>query len=366
MGFNDNSLNGNLDRAEHQADARSDLVFSKRFTEVDQFAEFLPYRQYQMVQLSCGSFQSEFLGVRVGNLYFTRVSAYPSVQTVGPKQGGSSHLAFALVWVAQEGNFCSHGRPLNFQTDLYGFDMQREAHLVIPPGGIMTNMFVPTKLFQACASQLQRCDLDDRFFATNHATLLPDRMGQIKAYLQEIFWLAQHNPDWLQQPHVSELVANDFVPLLVRSIPTNGKKPALKPFRRASLVARAEQEMVDCLEEPLTLKELAQRLESSSSALSYGFQDLFGMSPMRYLKVRRLNAVRRLLKARDPQQTSVIALAGRFGFWNTGHFARDYKAMFGELPSETLAATFSPDPGFKYIQADPEGKISKSNLFISK
>jgi len=316
-------------------------VFSYRCTDIDRFSEFLPYRQYQMVQLGCGSFQSQFLAVRVGDLSFTQVSAYPSLQTIGPKQGGAAHLAFAIVWAAQEGQFCSHGQPLNPQTDLYGFDMQREAHLVTPPEGMMTNMFVPKPLFQACASQLQRYDLDDRFLATNHATLLPDRMGQIKAYLRQLFWLAQHQPDWLQQPHISELVAHDFVPLLVRSIPMKGTdKPALKPFRRAQLIERAEQEMVGSLEQPLTLKELAQRLRTSSSALSYGFQDLFGLSPMRYLKVRRLNAVRRHLKASNPDQTRVSILANRFGFWNTGHFARDYKAMFGELPSQTLAASF--------------------------
>ncbi|NEP74901.1 MAG: AraC family transcriptional regulator, partial [Okeania sp. SIO2G4] len=84
------------------------------------------------------------------------------------------------------------------------------------------------------------------------------------------------------------------------------------------------------------LKQLAQNLESSSSALSRGFKELFGMSPMRYLKVRRLNALRQRLKVSDPENSTITTLAGQFGFWSAGHFARDYKAMFGELPSETL------------------------------
>ncbi|MBP0021485.1 MAG: helix-turn-helix domain-containing protein [Cyanobacteria bacterium SBLK] len=264
------------------------------------------------------------------------MSTNSSLQSVGSKEN-LSHLSFTIILATKDGHFCSHGHPLNLQTDLSGFDMQREVHFITPPEGIMAHIFVPTQLFQTCASQLQRDDLGDRFLATNYATLLPDRMGQLKAYLQELFRVVQHKPGWLQQPHIAKLVAEDFVPLLVRSIPLQGKaKPALKLFRRAPLVVRAEKEMTNCLEQPLTLKELARRLGSSSSALSYGFKDIFGMSSMRYLKVRRLNAVRRYLKAGDPGRHTVETFANQFGFWNSGHFAKDYKTLFGELPSETL------------------------------
>ncbi|MEM9539277.1 MAG: helix-turn-helix domain-containing protein [Cyanobacteria bacterium P01_E01_bin.42] len=316
---------------------KRNLLICESFTDVDRFSEFLLYRRYQIVQLSGSLLQSKFLVVQIGNLYFTQVSNSSSIQTIGSKHEGSSYLTFTLIWAARGGHFCSHGQPLNLQTDLCSFDMKREAHLILPPDGIMTNILVPIKLFRTCASQLQRDDLGDRFLTTNHATLLPDRMGQLKAYLQELFWLAQHKPDWLQQPHISKLVVEDFVPLLVRSIPLQRTtKTALKSFRRAPLVARAEKEMGNCLQQPLTLKELARRLGSSSSALSYGFKDLFGMSPMRYLKVRRLNAVRRYLKAGDPEHHTVEVFANQFGFWNSGHFAKDYKTLFGELPSETL------------------------------
>ncbi|MGD1704714.1 hypothetical protein [Dapis sp. BLCC M229] len=63
---------------------------------------------------------------------------------------------------------------------------------------------------------------------------------------------------------------------------------------------------------------LAENLESSSSALSYGFQDLFGLSPMRYLKVRRLHAVRQHLKASEPESFSIAILASKFWFCNSG------------------------------------------------
>ncbi|AFY55413.1 DNA-binding domain-containing protein, AraC-type [Rivularia sp. PCC 7116] len=100
------------------------------------------------------------------------------------------------------------------------------------------------------------------------------------------------------------------------------------------MIAQAEQEMLSSFEKPLTLKQLAQKLGSSSSALSYGFKELFGMSPMRYLKVRRLNALRQRLKASYPEDCTITMLANQFGFWSAGNFARDCKDMFGELPSQ--------------------------------
>ncbi|RQH04340.1 AraC family transcriptional regulator [Okeania hirsuta] len=50
-------------------------------------------------------------------------------------------------------------------------------------------------------------------------------------------------------------------------------------------------------------------------------------------------ALRQRLKVSDPENSTITTLAGQFGFWSAGHFARDYKAMFGELPSETLQKT---------------------------
>ena len=313
----------------------SSQIISGRFTDVEQLTEFLIYSHMEMIQLSRGSFQSKFLSTKIGDLYFTRISANQSIQAWGPKKQG--YLNFELVWGVIGGNCSAHGQPLCPQTDLYGFDMQRGTGFVTPQVVMTLGIFIPVGIFEACANDLQRYDLDDRFFAMNHVTILPDRMGEIKDYLRELFWLVQHKPDWLNQPHVQQLVANDIVPLVIQAIPIQGSStPTLKPSRRTKLIAQAELEMVAHLEKPLTLKELAKRLGSSSSALSYGFQDLFGMSPMRYLKVRRLNAVRRCLKARDPDSCSVQRLANQFGFWNPGHFARDYRLMFGELPSTTL------------------------------
>jgi hypothetical protein len=68
----------------------------------------------------------------------------------------------------------------------------------------------------------------------------------------------------------------------------------------------------------------------------YGFREVYGSSPMAYLKTLRLYAVRTQLQQAEATTTAIAEIAKRFGFRSLGHFSRDYKTMFGELPSETL------------------------------
>ncbi|NES20735.1 MAG: AraC family transcriptional regulator [Symploca sp. SIO3E6] len=63
------------------------------------------------------------------------------------------------------------------------------------------------------------------------------------------------------------------------------------------------------------------------------------MCPKNLLEVHLLNAIRQRLKASDPESCTIGVLAGQFWFYSPCHFTRDYKTMFGELPSETLQKT---------------------------
>jgi AraC family ethanolamine operon transcriptional activator len=76
----------------------------------------------------------------------------------------------------------------------------------------------------------------------------------------------------------------------------------------------------------------------SERTLEYAFRELVGVTPVRYLKLRRLNQVRRALRAPEAGARSVTEIALRAGFYDLGRFAGEYRALFGELPSQTLAA----------------------------
>ena len=71
-------------------------------------------------------------------------------------------------------------------------------------------------------------------------------------------------------------------------------------------------------------------------ALQYAFRKDLGCTPQDYLRRVRLDLARQSL--RDGSAQSVGDAAARFGFFNPGRFASDYRQVFDENPGQTLAA----------------------------
>ena len=102
-------------------------------------------------------------------------------------------------------------------------------------------------------------------------------------------------------------------------------------------IARASMEFADQhVGEYLSVQQLAAAAGVSERTLRDAFQHCFGLAPVQYLNRRTLHQVRRCLEAADPSVATVTEIATQFGVWQLGRFARDYRFLFGELPSETL------------------------------
>jgi AraC family ethanolamine operon transcriptional activator len=106
--------------------------------------------------------------------------------------------------------------------------------------------------------------------------------------------------------------------------------------RRAAV--RRVEEFLDAHEAELpSLAELCAIAGVGERTLEYAFHAELGMPPIRYLRMRRLNHVRRELREAERGTTRVTDVAMRWGFWQLGRFATEYRALFGERPSQTLA-----------------------------
>jgi AraC-like DNA-binding protein len=89
------------------------------------------------------------------------------------------------------------------------------------------------------------------------------------------------------------------------------------------------------LDAPITVADLVAVSGIAGRTLFEHFRAFEGISPMRYLRERRFEQVRRQLMSALPDDT-VTVIALRWGFSHMGRFATDYRARFGETPSATL------------------------------
>jgi AraC family ethanolamine operon transcriptional activator len=97
-----------------------------------------------------------------------------------------------------------------------------------------------------------------------------------------------------------------------------------------------------------SIASLCRKLRVSRRTLQRSFQELLGMGPSTYFRIRALNAVRRALAAAPPHPGVVARLAVDHGFWHLGRFAQHYRELFGERPSDTLRASKSGASELKF------------------
>ncbi|MDE1168907.1 MAG: helix-turn-helix domain-containing protein [Pseudomonas sp.] len=114
---------------------------------------------------------------------------------------------------------------------------------------------------------------------------------------------------------------------------------------RGALQRRSEERLImkrvfewsaDVPDETLNLMELARIAGVPLRHLQHAFKAFTGMAPAQWLRLRRLNSAHRELLQRSPNQTTVAEVAMHWSFWHLGRFSSSYRALFNELPSETL------------------------------
>ena len=85
------------------------------------------------------------------------------------------------------------------------------------------------------------------------------------------------------------------------------------------------------------MSSFCQIARVSERTLQYAFMERYGIPPNVFVKRWKLNSARRLLSQSNPSSHSVAEICTRLGFQHPSQFTQDYKHLFAELPSQTLA-----------------------------
>jgi len=107
--------------------------------------------------------------------------------------------------------------------------------------------------------------------------------------------------------------------------------PTVAPWQ----VRRAEAYIEANWAEAFSIEDLSSEIGVSSRSVFETFKTFRGYSPMAFLKSVRLRQARKMLET-PAADTTVSRVSLLCGFQNLGHFAKDYRDAYGELPSVTL------------------------------
>jgi AraC family transcriptional regulator, ethanolamine operon transcriptional activator len=122
--------------------------------------------------------------------------------------------------------------------------------------------------------------------------------------------------------------------ILLDGLETDAASSRVAPSPVRRRVARAAEEVLRArLDDPPSLRELCEVLGVPERTLHHAFHEGFGMAPKAYFRALRLSAAHgRLRRGKGP----VTEVAADLGLFHFGRFSAEYRAMFGEPPSETL------------------------------
>ena len=149
--------------------------------------------------------------------------------------------------------------------------------------------------------------------------------------------LAKTAPDILAKPEVARAIEGALTETMVFCLAADHSEQVRNVHRHRARVMRRLEDIVRAKsEETLYMAELCAAVGATYWTLRDCCLEYLGMSPKRYLWVRRMNLARLALSSADSEKTTVTEIATNYGFWELGRFSVAYRSLFGEPPSAAL------------------------------
>ena len=119
------------------------------------------------------------------------------------------------------------------------------------------------------------------------------------------------------------------------------------------VMARFEQWLAANGDRPAYLAEICAALGVSQRTLNLCCREHLGVSPTRYLWLRRMHLTRHSLSRAEPAETTVSTIAMNHGFWELGRFSVAYRRLLGSRPERRCERLTTRGPS-------PAGRLSLS------
>ncbi|CAK6689870.1 hypothetical protein BBFGKLBO_00704 [Synechococcus sp. CBW1107] len=300
----------------------------------------------RLLQLSNGRLSGNLITRQLGPLRLLRLQANRCLHVTGGKPRDRRMIALSLLPDRNAPPLRAHGTAIGADV-LFGLDPQKDVHLSTPERMDLAVVMLNPGMLTGWSSGQGSLDLESEPFRFNVLPIDDTSREPLQRWLlNQLSFQAEASASPVMAATSSdpEGGGDGLVPLLVDVLEQGLRQRGCpeRPPARIELVKQLQRWAEENPLEPISLGSLCRQVYVGRRTVIQGFQEHLGMGPMAYFKLQRLHGVRRGLLEAQPGDATISGLAASWGFLNPGHFARDYRRLFGELPS----ATFARSPGF--------------------
>jgi AraC family ethanolamine operon transcriptional activator len=303
--------------------------------DFDELAQGIPGWDAAFSQMSPGPFHGELDLLKLPDVTFYRIATNREILARGSHLPGT--FAFSVVTQEPESAIWS-GRHWN-----------NDQVIFLEPGGTLDHktcarylayfVEIEADAFQKATRTLMGRDVCSELGGKVLLPSTPEATRRLRAGIRQTLDLARTDADSFrnatEQGTLFDNLLQHVAEVIGGSIEPEASPGRLRSRRR--LAREAEDLMDSHLDGSLNVFNLCESLCVSERGLHYAFQEMLGQSPMAYYRHKRLNVARQRLKRSNSLETTVAETGCRLGFTHGGQFAADYRRLFGELPSWTLA-----------------------------
>jgi AraC family ethanolamine operon transcriptional activator len=316
----------------HSASER--ILFYKDFTELEELIDCAKEWDLQFMQLERGQFQGNLTQVITSEWHLSHAKFGSSLKQEGlPPR----HLRNIVIPATRSQEFSWRGQRITGNSMML-FPLGAELESISARDFEVYIIAIQEEhLDQACRI-LGLKSLEELIDGAEVLQCEPHAIQHLRHTMGHMMQQARLTPETIMQASFSRQVEVDLCSQVLSVLQCGqAAEPEGCPRRQHYILRKAEAHIKVNAHEGPTIHQICRDLNISERTLRAAFQARYGISPKVYLKCYQLTQVRRqLYRQHSAGNARVIDIANRWGFWHMGQFARDYKEMFGELPSDTL------------------------------
>jgi AraC-like DNA-binding protein len=165
---------------------------------------------------------------------------------------------------------------------------------------------------------------------------LPSRLARLRRLHHATVELAETAPEVLRYPDAARGLQQHLIEAAFGTVADADNQVSVSGHRRQRVIARFEALIEANPDRALFLTEVCEAIGVTERTFRNCCHQDLGMTPTRYLLLRRLHQAHWTLRISDPASATVTEVATRYGFWGLSRFSMAYRDLFQESPSETL------------------------------